>query len=143
MESPEGQERLDRGSEESRKALEQELIGLENEWMDAVRRRDMEFLERLLADEFTLTTGRPGAEVRSRREYLEIARDRYLIECFDYEELDVHVYGDAALIRSRYRQRARMDDLDRTTTYLMTDVWARRGGCWQVVTRHVSPLTPP
>jgi ketosteroid isomerase-like protein len=119
---------------------EQELIRLEHDWMRAVQERDMQFLDDLLGEEFTLTTGRPGVEIRQRQEWLDITRERYVIEAFRFESLDVHVYTDAAMVRSRYTQRGRMDDQDRDQTFLMTDVFVRRDGRWQAVTRHISPL---
>lgn len=121
-------------------SVEQELIRLENVWADATRRRDLYFLDQLLGHEFTLTTGRSGAEVRSRQEWLDVTRDRYAIESFEFEEFTIHVYDGTAVVRSRYRQIGRMDDQDRTLAYLMTDVWVRREGRWQAVTRHISPL---
>jgi hypothetical protein len=102
----------------------------------------MEFLDRLLGEEFTHTTGRPGAPVRSRDEWLAITRDRYAIDEYEFERLEVFPYGHVALARSRYRQRASMDGEDRSQTFLMTDVFVRRGGRWHAVTRHVSPLSP-
>jgi ketosteroid isomerase-like protein len=117
-----------------------ELERLEHEWMRAVRERDMAFLDALLAEEFTLTTGRPGAEVRGRREWLDITRDRYVIEEFSFPELEVLPLGKAAVVRSRYRRRGRMDEQDRTQAFLMTDVFVRRAGAWRAVTRHISPL---
>ena len=117
-----------------------ELERLEHEWMRAVRDRDIAFLDAVLAEEFKLTTGRRGAEVRGRQEWLDITRDRYVIEEFSFSELEVLPLGDAAVVRSRYRQRGRMDDQDRTQEFLMTDVFARRVGEWRAVTRHISPL---
>jgi hypothetical protein len=91
-------------------------------------------------EEFTLTTGRPGAEIRQRQEWLDITRERYVIEAFRFESLDVRVYGDAAVVRSRYAQKGRMGNRDRDQTFLMTDVFVCRDGRWQPATRHVSPL---
>ena len=108
--------------------------------MRAVQERDLAFLERTLGPDFTLTTGRPGAEVRTRTEWLAITAARYVIEEFAFEELDVLELGDVAVARSRYRQRGSMDGEDRTQTFLMTDVWAERDGSPALVTRHVSPL---
>ena len=124
------------------KGTDRKLAQLEHDWMNAVKGRDIERLDRLLGDEFRLTTGRPGNEVRSRQEYLAITRDRYSIEAFEFEELEVNVYGHVALVRSRYRQTGSMDGQDRNQAFLMTDVFVRRGGRWQAVTRHVSPLAP-
>ena len=108
--------------------------------MEAVRDRELDWLDEHLAPEFTLTTGRRGAPVRGRDEWLAITRERYVIEEFDFEELEVVELGLAAIVRSRYRQSGSMDGADRTQTFLMTDVWAEREGRRQLVTRHISPL---
>lgn len=124
------------------KDTERKLSQLEHKWLEAVRDHDVERLDQLLGEEFTLMTGRPGKEVRSRQEYLEIAKDRYVIESFEFSELEVLPYGHVALVRSRCRQTGSMDGEDRSQTFLMTDVWVRRSGRWQAVTRHISPLSP-
>lgn len=121
---------------------EEELFGLEVEFMEAVKRRDVTYLDRVLGENFVLTTGRPGAEIRSRQEWLEVTRDDYRIETYEFEWLRVEAYGEAAVVRSRYRQKATMDGQGRSSAYLMTDVWIRREGAWRLVTRHVSSLSP-
>jgi ketosteroid isomerase-like protein len=118
-----------------------EIEALERELQSAVAVRDVEALERLIGQEFTLTTGRPGHEVRGRADYLEITATRYVIEEFRFDELEVVELGPgAALVRSRYVQRGEMDGVDRSQPFLMTDVWAHRPAGWQLVSRHVSPL---
>ena len=118
-----------------------EIEALERELQAAVAGRDVVALDRLLGPEFTLTTGRPGNEVRGRAEYLEITASRYVIEDYRFEELEVLELGPgAALVRSRYVQRGSMDGADRSQPFLMTDVWAHRPTGWQLVARHVSPL---
>jgi ketosteroid isomerase-like protein len=113
---------------------------LERRFMAAVAERDLDFLERYLGEEFTLTTGRPGNEVRGRKEWLQITAERYEIEEFDFDSLEILPYGHVAVARSRYRQRGSMDGEDRSQSFLMTDVWVRRRGDWELVTRHISPL---
>jgi acyl-CoA thioester hydrolase len=125
----------------TRVAPEHELATLEHELQQAVADRDLARLERLLGPEFALTTGRPGHEVRGRAEYLDVTANSYRIESFDFESLEVLELGaQAAVVRSRYVQRASMDGADRSQPYLMTDAWTRRPGGWQIVSRHVSPL---
>ena len=109
--------------------------------MEAVRDRELEWLEQHLGDEFTLTTGRAGAPVRSRAEWLEITRSSYVIEDFAFEDVEVLDFGGVGVVRSRYRQRGSMAGDDRSQTFLMTDVWVERDGRAQLVTRHVSPLS--
>jgi ketosteroid isomerase-like protein len=118
-----------------------EIEARERELQAAVAARDLPTLDRLLGQEFTLTTGRPGNEVRGRAEYLEITASHYIIDEYRFDELEVIELGPgAAVVRSRYAQRGSMDGADRTQPFLMTDVWAHRPAGWQLVTRHVSPL---
>lgn len=109
---------------------------LEERLMDAVQRRDMAILDALLGDDFTLTTGRPGKEVRSRQEWLAVTEREYVVEDYEFQEFVVQRYGDCAVVRSRYRQRGRMGDQPRNTTYRMTDVWVRTADGWKLQTRH-------
>ena len=117
-----------------------DLARLSAHFMEAVRDRDLAFLERHLGQEFTLTTGRAGAPVRTRAEWLAITRDRYEIESFAFDELEVLDYGPVGVVRSRYRQVGSMDGEDRSVAYVMTDVWVEQDGQPRLVTRHVSPL---
>ena len=117
-----------------------EVTALERRFQAAVADRDLAVLEELLAAEFTLTTGRAAAPVRTRAEYLELTAASYVIEGWEFEELDVVPLGDAALVRARYRQRGSMDGADRTGVFLLTDVWTERDGRPQLVTRHSSAL---
>jgi Domain of unknown function (DUF4440) len=117
-----------------------DLEALSVRFMAAVRDRELDWLDRHLGSEFTLTTGRQGAPVRGRAEWLEITADRYVIEEFHFNAFEALDYGEVGVVRSRYRQRASMDGDDRTQEFLMTDVWVERDGRPQLVTRHVSPL---
>jgi ketosteroid isomerase-like protein len=119
---------------------DEEVRGLVVSWAEAVRDRDIRFLERLLAPEFTLTTGRMPNPVRGREEYLEIAETRYEVDEFEFKSIEVLGYGGAAVARSRYRQRGSMDGERRDQPFLITDVFAFVDGRWVAVTRHVSPL---
>ena len=116
-----------------------DLAALSARFMEAVRDREVAFLEYHLGEEFTLTTGR-ATPVRGRAEWLHVTSSRYEIEEFAFEELEVLDYGTTGVVRSRYRQTGSMDLERRDTVYLMTDVWVERDGRAQLVTRHVSPL---
>lgn len=96
-------------------------------------------LEELLAPEFTFTTGHRGT--LDRAEWLETTQSRYVVEEHELEQVDVDLFGDAAVVRSRLRQLGSMDGERRDLTYLLTDVWIRRDGRWQAVARHSSPVT--
>ena len=117
-----------------------ELRELTEAWVDAVARRDVETLEELLAPEFTFTAGHRGT--LGRAEWLETTHRRYVVDEHELEEVAVEVFAEAAVVRSRLRQRGSMDGERRDLTYVLTDTWIRRDGRWQVVARHSSPLVP-
>jgi Domain of unknown function (DUF4440) len=118
----------------------EDLAALSARFMEAVRDREVAFLEYHLGEEFTLTTGRATAPVRGRAEWLHVTSSRYEIEEFAFEELEALDYGTVGLVRSRYRQTGSLDGERRDSLYLMTDVWVERDGRAQLVTRDLSSL---
>lgn len=119
---------------------EEELRALEHRMMEAVVARDMTALDDLVGADFTLTTGRPGAEVRSRDEWMRVTQSGYVLESFSFEEIDVLVYPGCAIVRSRYSQTGSMEGERRNTTYRMTDVWVGEPGAWRLQARHAQPV---
>lgn len=118
---------------------EQALIQLQNDWMDAWRRADNRRLEEILAPEFTLTSARTD-QIVNRSDWLRMLAG-VRNESFAYSDFRIDVFGDAAVVRSRMTQVAMVGDQRWDGTFVLTDVWIRRAGRWQVVARHSS--TPP
>jgi len=118
---------------------EQRLIDLQVAWMDAWKRQDHEALDAILAPEFTPTSARTDQLV-DRAEWLGML-DRVRNESFEYSDFRIDVFGDAAVVRSRLAQVASVDGQRWDATFMLTDVWIRRGDRWQVVARHSS--SPP
>lgn len=119
----------------------EEILKLANTWIQAVQRQDMETLERLIAPEYVLQAQGLGRVIRE--EWMRAAQQSaYEIHSFTYDDVRVHVYGDAAVMQSRYRQQATFQGQDRSGEMLITDVWVRRDGDWQVVARHSSFAAP-
>lgn len=112
-----------------------ELVDLSRELARAVQEHDVDTLERLLAAEFTL---QGAAGQLGREAFLEAAAGPYEIEDFSYEEIDPEVYGDTAVLVSRYTQEARLAGRDLSHRMNVTDIWTRRDGRWQLVRRHAT-----
>jgi hypothetical protein len=112
-----------------------ELVTLSNELVRAVQQRKPERLETMLAREFTLLG---AAGELDREELIGAASGRYAIDDFGYEEIDPEVYGDTAVVVSRYSQTATLDGRDVSARLHVTDVWIRRDGRWQIVRRHAT-----
>jgi ketosteroid isomerase-like protein len=116
-------------------AVVHELVEASHDLVRAVQEHDSARLEPMLAREFTLLG---AAGELDRQGLIEAAAGRYVIKDFAYEEIAPEVYGDTAVVVSRYRQTARLDDQDVSARLHMTDVWVRRDGRWQIVRRHAT-----
>jgi hypothetical protein len=115
--------------------VEHELVELSHELVRAVQRHDRERLEQLLGAEFTLLG---AAGELDRGAFLEAASGPYEIDEFAYEEIDPEIYGNTALLVSRYRQLASLGSRNLSHAMHVTDVWVRRDGRWQLVRRHAT-----
>jgi len=116
-------------------AVSHELVELAHDLARAVSEHDLERLDQLLAAEFTL---QGAAGQLDRIEFLEAAAGPYEIDEFAYEQIDPEIYGNTAVLVSRYSQIARFEGRDLTHRMNVTDIWTRRDARWQVVRRHAT-----
>jgi ketosteroid isomerase-like protein len=116
-------------------AVSHELVELAHDLAQAVSEHDVERLETMLATEFTL---QGAAGQLDREAFLEAAAGPYEIDEFAYEQIDPEVYGNTAVLVSRYRQVARFDGRDLSHRMHVTDIWTRRDARWQIVRRHAT-----
>ena len=113
---------------------ETEIPLLEQSWMDAWIAKDRPTCERILADDFLLTSAR-GA-LMSKSEWLAGAMGPFVCSSFKWEQIQVRPFGDVAIVHGRSTQEATVSGQDWSGLFLVTDVWVRRNGLWQVVSRH-------
>ena len=116
-------------------AVAHELVELAHDVARAVSEHDVERLEGLLAAEFTL---QGAAGQLDRDAFLEAAAGPYEIDEFSYEQIDPEIYGNTAVLVSRYNQVARFEGRDLSHRMHVTDIWTRRDARWQLVRRHAS-----
>ena len=121
--------------------VREELQALEHEWMQAHQARDQARLEELVADGFRFTAIHLNPEPMSREQWMGAALGGYTITTFAFEEMQIDLFGDTAVIHARYSQMATYDAVNLSNAFRLTDIWARRDGQWQVVARHSSVLT--
>lgn len=124
-------------------AISAEIRRREEEWMDAWLRRDMHAAAAILADEFTLASSLSNGELMTKAQWLAGAGVTHVCRSFHFDRVDVRVYGEAALATVWYQQQAGVRGRDWSGNFLMSDLWLRRDGRWQVVARHASWLRPP
>lgn len=115
--------------------IEHEILQLSHDWMDAVRVQDRAAVERILADEFALTSTLPSAF--DKQKYLQDMA-AVSVNSFRFHDSSVRVYGDVVVVRTHLSWDASFDGKPWQGDFNITDVWVRRDGRWQVVTRHSS-----
>jgi ketosteroid isomerase-like protein len=111
---------------------EQALTAREQQWMEAVQRKDLAAPDQILGEDYVYTASGQGRW--SRQRWLETVAV-YDVDRFAFLDVDVRPYGDVAVVLSRYEQEASVAGARRSGEFLLTDVWVRRDGRWQVVAR--------
>jgi ketosteroid isomerase-like protein len=109
--------------------------------MQAVEDRDMDRLEEIVSPGFRFTAIHLNPEPMTRDQWMDAARAGYTIVSFAYESMDIDVFGDTAVVHSRYSQVASLNYTSLSNAFRLTDVWNRQDGRWRVVARHSSILS--
>jgi ketosteroid isomerase-like protein len=121
-------------------SVEQELIKLENEWVEAVVKRDTASLDRIIADDYIgINDGSVFAPTKAQYiEYVKSIKEEILPVVI--EEWKVCVYGDAAVVMARVTMKMRLAGKETTYQSRFTDTWVKRAGRWQCVAGHNSTI---
>jgi ketosteroid isomerase-like protein len=108
---------------------ERSLIGLENDFVHALVRRDSATFERLLAPDFIYTE---DATLMTREELLRaLIADHY--SSASNEEMKVHLHGDTAVVTGILRTEGTGKEGVFAHRYRFTDTWLSRHGQWQLI----------
>jgi ketosteroid isomerase-like protein len=118
-------------------SVEQELIKLENDWLQAFFKKDIAFSDRFLADDY-MGTDEHGNVKTKAQEIAEIKAGAHLSTSGVQDNIKVRVYGDAAVVTGRNIMKGLFKGKEYSSPYLWTDTFIKRGGRWQCVASHVS-----
>ena len=120
---------------------QQELLKLQREWLDAYEKHDAAALERIEADDFTLTEA--DGKVTTKAEdvaSVKNAKPPQPDDSFDVEDVLVRLYSDTAVLIGRvilkYRNKGQMV----AERYRYTDTYLKRRGRWQVVASQLTRI---
>ena len=116
---------------------EREIMELQRAWMKAVMAHDARALDQILADEFTLTSIHSSGELVTKAEYIA-SFGKVKNSLFSFRDVVIRIYGEMAVVNSRFHQQYSGDSKESAGEFLMTDVWVKRKGHWQAVSRHSS-----
>jgi ketosteroid isomerase-like protein len=108
------------------------------EWAAAEQRGDAAFLEGALTDDF-VGVG-PLGFMLNKEQWLGRFAGGLSYESFALEDLEVRLYGDAAVATCRQVQAGEFQGNDIGGEFRATLVFARRGRSWLLAGWHASPI---
>jgi ketosteroid isomerase-like protein len=112
--------------------VECELTRLEREVGEAISRRDVAALDRLLADDFQVTN--PLGQVLTKHEALAaLTSPDYQLESLSNDDIAVRVFGDMAVATAVGTARGRYQGRETSGRFRYLRVWVKRQGRWQAV----------
>jgi ketosteroid isomerase-like protein len=120
---------------------QQILVQLEQDWDAAFRRKDVRFIENILADEFVATYSNGSRGDRAKE--LELAADFNLqIDSSTLDDFIVKVYGDTAVVWMSQHLVGPSQGRQLEVTFRYVDVFVLREGRWQCVASQSTRVSP-
>src|SRR4030043_1102079 len=102
-------------------SVEQEVIKLENEWGEAIVKRDAASIDMLKADEFIEIY---DGSAFTKAQYFEFVKSmKEEILSFVMDEWQVRVYGDAGVVMARSTTKTRLAGKKKTKQMAFLDHW--------------------
>jgi len=109
-----------------------EVVEMERQAKEASLRRDAEFPQRTLAEDYVAIS--PLGQVTTKQEALSARKSGQLrYDTIDVSDMVVRLYGDTAVVTARADVKGHQLGEDFSGPYRYTRVWVRRSGHWQTV----------
>jgi ketosteroid isomerase-like protein len=119
---------------------QQVLIKLERDWDAAFHRKDVAFIDSVLAEEFVSTYG-DGARGDRAKELKMAAEFNQQIDSSTLDEFVVKVYGDTAVVWFTQHMVGPSKGQRLEVTYRYIDVFVQRDGRWKCVASQSTKVT--
>ena len=122
---------------------EQEVRRLERAWLDAYERRDVEAMNRIVADDFTITF--PNGEMQTKAQIISSLKGPAAGSSskFYTEDVRSRVYGDTVILIGRVISEWEQNGKKIREQSRYTDTYVKRQGRWEVVASHLSNAPKP
>ena len=116
-----------------------QIRALENERNDAILHGDAAALDRLTADDYTFVTLR--GEMRTKAQIVrDFGSGAAKYQSRTISDLNVRVYGDAAVVTGRATQKGAENGKDYSGDYWFTRVYVKQNGRWVTVALQTTPI---
>jgi len=119
----------------------EEILKIERERNEAIIRGDAAALDRLTSDDYTFITLR--GELRTKAEIVRgFKSGSFHYDSRQISDLNVRIYGSAAVVTGRSNQKGRENGKDYSGDYLFTRVYSKQGGHWRTVALQTTLIQP-
>lgn len=109
-----------------------EIIEMERQAKEASLRRDVDFSQRTLAEDYVAIT--PLGQITTKQDTVSARKSGQLkYDTINVTDMVVRVYGDTAVVTARAEVKGHQLGEDFSGPYRYTRVWVRRTGHWLAV----------
>ena len=120
---------------------EKQILKLEDDWARALKTKDRQILDALVASNFTFIE--PDGTVKDRDEYLaDRSSDIAAIDSFELADLKVSVFKNCALASGLSKITERRQGKRYRFSLRWKEMWLKDNGNWQVVASQATPVNP-
>jgi ketosteroid isomerase-like protein len=120
---------------------EKQILKLEDDWARALKTKDRQLLDAIVARNFTFIE--PDGTVKNRDEYLaDRSSDIADTESFELADLKVSVFGNCALASGISKVTERRQNKHYRFRLRWKELWLKNNGRWQVVASQATPVNP-
>jgi ketosteroid isomerase-like protein len=110
---------------------------LEEKWTESYKKRQIDILSSLLAEDFVITV--EDGNTYSKSGYITHSADPSVqVDVAEISDLKVRMHGDTAVVTGAYHERGKSSGKPYEYHDRLTDVWMKVGGKWQVISSHYS-----
>ena len=123
-------------------SVEQTLMKIERDALAALLKKDIAAFGRVFADDAVVIT--PDGSQQTKAQLLaDVKSGDLVVESSEISDMKVRAYGDTAVVTYVTTDKGKFKGQDISGRYRWTDVFVRRGGTWQIVAGHGTPIQPP
>ena len=121
-----------RAMDADEQAAVREIVDMERQAKEASLRRDVDFSQRTLAEDYVAIT--PLGQITTKQDSVSVRKSGQLrYDTINVTDMVVRVYGDTAVVTARADVKGHQLGEDFSGPYRYTRVWVRRSGHWQTV----------
>jgi ketosteroid isomerase-like protein len=117
-------------------SVKQAVLNAESAWKNAVLKSDGNALDKLLSSDLSYTHS--SSKTQTKEQFIQdVTSHSTSYKSIDFENTKLRQYGEVVVVT----QSALITTAQTGTSHLyLTEVWARQGGHWQMVSRQATKL---